>query len=115
MASLVPMKEKKLMEVKQGELPSWILMRNFTPSGIVGAFQRGYDRYYKYINVRKGSISGINMVLAAYVVFSSCISYKEFKHEWQCKYHNEGTAHLSIGTSPTPIHEELNSGWIFMS
>lgn len=66
------------MEVKLRELPSWILMRDFTPSGIAGAFRRGYDRYYnKYINVRKGSISGINMVLAAYVVFSYCISYKE--------------------------------------
>lgn len=78
MASLVPLKEKKLMEVKLGELPSWIMMRDFTPSGIAGAFRRGYDRYYnKYINVRKGSISGISMVLAAYVVFSYCISYKE--------------------------------------
>uniref|UniRef100_A0A8I5ZLZ0 ATP synthase membrane subunit f n=1 Tax=Rattus norvegicus TaxID=10116 RepID=A0A8I5ZLZ0_RAT len=84
----VPLKEKKLMEVKLRELPSWILMRDFTPSGIAGAFRRGYDRYYnKYINVRKGSISGINMVLAAYVVFSYCISYKELKHERRRKYH----------------------------
>ena len=37
----VPLKEKKLLEVKLGELPSWILMRDFTPSGIAGAFQRG--------------------------------------------------------------------------
>uniref|UniRef100_A0A8L2QG86 ATP synthase F(0) complex subunit f, mitochondrial n=1 Tax=Rattus norvegicus TaxID=10116 RepID=A0A8L2QG86_RAT len=84
----MPLKEKKLMEVKLRELPSWILMRDFTPSGIAGAFRRGYDRYYnKYINVRKGSISGINMVLAAYVVFSYCISYKELKHERRRKYH----------------------------
>ncbi|XP_021017998.1 ATP synthase subunit f, mitochondrial [Mus caroli] len=88
MASIVPLKEKKLMEVKLGELPSWIMMRDFTPSGIAGAFRRGYDRYYnKYINVRKGSISGISMVLAAYVVFSYCISYKELKHERRRKYH----------------------------
>ncbi|XP_027283793.1 ATP synthase subunit f, mitochondrial-like [Cricetulus griseus] len=82
MALVVPLKEKRLMEVKLGKLTSWILMRNFTPSGIVGAFQRGYDRYYnKYINVRKGSIVGINVVLAAYVVFNYCISYKELKQE----------------------------------
>ena len=37
----VPVKEKKLMDVKLGELPSWILMRDFTPKGIAGAFQRG--------------------------------------------------------------------------
>ncbi|XP_021048504.1 ATP synthase subunit f, mitochondrial-like [Mus pahari] len=85
MASL-PVARKKL-ELKPGELPSWILMQVFTPSGIAGAFQRGDDWYYKYINVQKGSISGMNMALAAYVVFSYYISYKELKHEWQCKYH----------------------------
>lgn len=37
----VPLKDKKLMEVKLTELPSWILMRDFTPKGIGGAFQRG--------------------------------------------------------------------------
>lgn len=84
----VPLKDKKLMDVKLGELPSWILMRDFTPKGIVGAFQRGYYRYYnKYIDVKKGSIAGINMVLAAYVVFNYCLSYKELKHERLRKYH----------------------------
>lgn len=29
------------MDVKLAELPSWILMRDFTPKGIAGAFQRG--------------------------------------------------------------------------
>uniref|UniRef100_A0A8C0QNI9 ATP synthase F(0) complex subunit f, mitochondrial n=1 Tax=Canis lupus familiaris TaxID=9615 RepID=A0A8C0QNI9_CANLF len=88
----VPVKEKKLMEVKLGELPGWILMRDFTPKGIAGAFQRGqslqayvnqskclgYYRYYnKYINVKKGGVAGISMVLAAYVLFNYCRSYKE--------------------------------------
>lgn len=41
MASIILLKEKKLLKVKLGELPSWILMRDFTPSGIAGAFQRG--------------------------------------------------------------------------
>ncbi|XP_077764048.1 ATP synthase F(0) complex subunit f, mitochondrial isoform X2 [Canis aureus] len=78
MASPVPVKEKKLMEVKLGELPGWILMRDFTPKGIAGAFQRGYYRYYnKYINVKKGGVAGISMVLAAYVLFNYCRSYKE--------------------------------------
>ncbi|XP_036033143.1 ATP synthase subunit f, mitochondrial-like [Onychomys torridus] len=83
MASLMPLKDKKLMEVKFGKMPSWILMQNFTCNGIVGAFQRGSDPYYKYSHVQKGSILGINMMLAAYVVFSYCISYKELKHEQQ--------------------------------
>ncbi|CAO2612105.1 ATP synthase subunit f, mitochondrial [Lemmus lemmus] len=90
------------MEVKLGELPSCILMRDFTPRGIVAALQRGYDRYYKSISVRKGSISGVNMVLAAFMVFSYCISYKELKHERYPippkKGHYEGTVHLSISS-----------------
>ncbi|XP_042542756.1 ATP synthase subunit f, mitochondrial [Dipodomys spectabilis] len=88
MASIVPLKEKKLMDVKLVELPNWILMRDFTPKGIAGAFRRGYDRYFnKYINVKKGSIAGINMVLACYVLFNYCRCYKELKHERHRKYH----------------------------
>ncbi|XP_060237276.1 ATP synthase subunit f, mitochondrial-like [Meriones unguiculatus] len=58
MASLAPLK-KKLMEVKLGELPRWLLLRDFSPGGIAGACRRGYDRYYK-----NNSISGITTVLA---------------------------------------------------
>uniref|UniRef100_A0A2K5QPR1 ATP synthase F(0) complex subunit f, mitochondrial n=1 Tax=Cebus imitator TaxID=2715852 RepID=A0A2K5QPR1_CEBIM len=89
MASVVPLKDKKLLEVKLGELLSWILMRDFSPSGIVGAFRRGYYRHYnKYINVPgKGSIAGLIMVLACYVVFNYTFSYKELKHERRRKYH----------------------------
>ncbi|XP_040600789.1 ATP synthase subunit f, mitochondrial-like [Mesocricetus auratus] len=121
MASLVSLKGKKLMEVKLGELPSWILMQNSTPRGTVGAFQRGYDRYYnKCINVWKGSILGINMVLAAYVVFSYCLSYQELNHEQQGKFYwrrvsVDGTAHLCTTACHTPIREEVNRGRVFKS
>ena len=38
----------------------------------------GYYRYYnKYVNVKKGSVAGISMVLAAYVLFNYCRCYKE--------------------------------------
>ncbi|KAF7474767.1 hypothetical protein GHT09_014466 [Marmota monax] len=88
MASVMLMKEKKLMDVKLGELPSWILMWDFTPKDTVGAFQRSYYQYYNnYINGEKGSIAGINMVLAAYMLFSYCFSYKNFKHTRRHKYH----------------------------
>ncbi|CAD7694129.1 unnamed protein product [Nyctereutes procyonoides] len=76
------------MEVKLGELPGWIQMQDFTPKGIAGTFQKGYYWYYsKYINVKKGCVAGISMVLAAYMLFNYCHSYKELKHEWLCKYH----------------------------
>lgn len=32
------------MDVKLGQLPSWTLMWDFTPRGVVGAVQRGYCR-----------------------------------------------------------------------
>ncbi|XP_044118483.1 ATP synthase subunit f, mitochondrial-like [Neovison vison] len=85
MVSVIPVKEKKLMDVmdvKLGELPSWILMQDFTPKGTFGAFQGSYYRYYnKYVKVKKGGIAGISMVLAAYVVFNYFPYYKELKHE----------------------------------
>eukprot|EP00069_Balaena_mysticetus_P002230 bmy_15794T0 len=57
-------------------------MWGFIPKGIAGAFQRGYYWYYnKYFNVKKGSIAGLSMVLAAYVIFNYCCSYKELEHE----------------------------------
>ena len=68
------------MDVKLGELPSWILMRDFTPKGIGGAFQRGYYRYYNNY-VKKGSITGTSMVLAAYMIFNYCLIYEELKLE----------------------------------
>ncbi|XP_072876378.1 ATP synthase subunit f, mitochondrial-like isoform X2 [Chlorocebus sabaeus] len=48
MASVLPVTDKKLLEVKLGELPSWILMRDFSPSGILGAFRREHERLRKY-------------------------------------------------------------------
>ncbi|XP_038618473.1 ATP synthase subunit f, mitochondrial [Tachyglossus aculeatus] len=84
----VPLKEQRLLNVKLGQLPAWIAMRDFSPRGIGGAFRRGYDRYYsKYIDVKKGGIGGITMVLAAYVLLNYCAVYKELKHERMRKYH----------------------------
>ncbi|RMC17620.1 hypothetical protein DUI87_05284 [Hirundo rustica rustica] len=72
----VLLKDMKLMDVKLGQLGSWLAMRDFTPRGILGAMRRGYDRYYnKYINVRKGGLGGISMLLAGYIVLSYAWSY----------------------------------------
>uniref|UniRef100_A0A8C3JJQ7 ATP synthase F(0) complex subunit f, mitochondrial n=1 Tax=Calidris pygmaea TaxID=425635 RepID=A0A8C3JJQ7_9CHAR len=84
----VLLKDMKLMDVKLGQLPSWLAMRDFTPGGILGAMRRGYDRYYnKYINVKKGGLGGISMVLAGYVVISYIWSYSHLKHDRHRKYH----------------------------
>ncbi|NWX89652.1 PTCD1 protein, partial [Nothoprocta pentlandii] len=39
-----PLKDAKLMDVKLGQLPSWLAMRDFTPGGIVRAVRRGEGR-----------------------------------------------------------------------
>ncbi|XP_055132739.1 ATP synthase subunit f, mitochondrial-like [Symphalangus syndactylus] len=112
MASVIPVKDKKLLEVKWVELPSWILTRDFSPSGIFGAFRRSYYRYYnKYINVKKRSISGVTMVLACYVLFSYCLPYKQLKHERLCKYYLRGHARRPPTPRPSwpePLREEHN-------
>ncbi|XP_006896836.1 PREDICTED: ATP synthase subunit f, mitochondrial-like isoform X1 [Elephantulus edwardii] len=88
MASMVPLKERKLVDIKPEELPSWKLMLEFTLSGIRGAFQGDYYLYKKeYVSVKKGVISGLSMVLTVYVVVSYCLSDKELKHEQLQKYH----------------------------
>ncbi|KAF0032444.1 hypothetical protein F2P81_014734 [Scophthalmus maximus] len=67
----VSLVEKRLMDVKLGELGSWLGGRDFTPNGIISAVSRGRDRYYnKYINVKRGGIGGIAMLLAGYVAIS---------------------------------------------
>uniref|UniRef100_A0A665TMN6 ATP synthase membrane subunit f n=1 Tax=Echeneis naucrates TaxID=173247 RepID=A0A665TMN6_ECHNA len=72
----VPLGEKRLMDVKLGELGSWLGTRDFTPNGLISAVRRGHDRYYnKYINVKKGGIGGIAMLLAGYVVLSYVWEY----------------------------------------
>uniref|UniRef100_A0A4X2LII6 ATP synthase F(0) complex subunit f, mitochondrial n=1 Tax=Vombatus ursinus TaxID=29139 RepID=A0A4X2LII6_VOMUR len=74
--------EYKLLNVKLQQLPAWIMKRDFSPSEIVKAFHRGHDAYFdKYIDVKKGGIGGVSMVLAAYILLNYCVIYKELKHE----------------------------------
>ncbi|KAG9462455.1 hypothetical protein GDO78_014090 [Eleutherodactylus coqui] len=80
--------EKRLLDVKLGQLPNWLSTCNFTPNGIAAAVHRGYGRYYnKYINVKKGGIGGIAMVLVGYVVLSYIWEYDHIKHDRRRKYH----------------------------
>ncbi|XP_061034989.1 ATP synthase subunit f, mitochondrial-like isoform X2 [Eubalaena glacialis] len=48
MTSVVPLEEKKLLDVKLKELPSWIIMWGFIPKGIAGAFQREHEQPREY-------------------------------------------------------------------
>lgn len=41
--SPVPLAEKRLMDVKLGELGSWLGGRDFTPNGVISALRRGEE------------------------------------------------------------------------
>ncbi|XP_048847431.1 ATP synthase subunit f, mitochondrial [Brienomyrus brachyistius] len=84
----VPLSEKNLLDVKLSQLPTWAGTRDFTPNGIISAIRRGHDRFFnKYINVKKGGIGGIAMLLTGYVVLSYVWEYDHIKHDRWRKYH----------------------------
>ncbi|XP_051244394.1 ATP synthase subunit f, mitochondrial [Dicentrarchus labrax] len=84
----VSIAEKRLRDVKLAELGSWLGSRDFTPNGIISSIRRGHNAYYnKYINVKKGGIGGIAMVLAGYVVLSYVWGFDHIKHDRWRKYH----------------------------
>ncbi|KAB0357242.1 hypothetical protein FD755_008030 [Muntiacus reevesi] len=49
-------------------------MRDFIPKGVAEAVQRGYCQYYSKLNMKKRSIAGLSMVLAAYMLFN-CLPF----------------------------------------
>ncbi|RLV94605.1 hypothetical protein DV515_00013093, partial [Chloebia gouldiae] len=83
-----PLSERPLMEVRLGELHSWISTCNFSPQGLLAAVQRAWSSYCaKYIHVRQGGPAGISMLLAGYCLLSYGWNYQHLKrHRWR-KYH----------------------------
>ncbi|XP_067915306.1 ATP synthase subunit f, mitochondrial-like [Heterodontus francisci] len=58
------------------------------PASDGGLVFRGHNRYYnKYINVKRGGIGGVAMLLAGYVLISYVWEYDHLKHERWRKYH----------------------------
>uniref|UniRef100_A0A803JWU2 ATP synthase F(0) complex subunit f, mitochondrial n=1 Tax=Xenopus tropicalis TaxID=8364 RepID=A0A803JWU2_XENTR len=100
----VPLAERRLMDIKLGQLPNWLSTRDFTPNGIIASLRKGeslltqgflpkqgcrrHNSYFnKYINVKKGGIGGVAMLLAGYVVLSYVWEYDHIKHDRWRKYH----------------------------
>ncbi|XP_014812060.1 PREDICTED: uncharacterized protein C17orf80 homolog isoform X1 [Calidris pugnax] len=83
-----PLSERRLMEVRLGELPAWLTTRDFSPRGLLGGVQKAWSSYYnKYINVKRGGPAGISMLLAGYCLLSYSWNYQHIKcHRWR-KYH----------------------------
>ncbi|XP_072792979.1 mitochondrial nucleoid-associated protein 1 isoform X2 [Taeniopygia guttata] len=83
-----PLWERPLMEVRLGELPSWISTCSFSPQGLLAAVHRAWSSYCaKYIHVKQGGPAGISMLLAGYCLLSYGWNYQHLKrHRWR-KYH----------------------------
>ncbi|KAK0151998.1 ATP synthase subunit f, mitochondrial [Merluccius polli] len=78
----VPVIEKRLMDVKLGEMGSWLGGRDFTPNGLLSGLRKGYDGYYsKYINVKRGGIGGVAMLVTGYVVLSYVWNYEHLSKD----------------------------------
>ncbi|NXF30447.1 ATPK synthase, partial [Nyctibius bracteatus] len=72
-----PLSERHLMDVRLGELPTWLATCDFSPQGLLGGVQKGWNSYYdKYINVKRGGPAGISMLLAGYCLLSYGWSYQ---------------------------------------
>ncbi|XP_053269448.1 polycystic kidney disease protein 1-like 3 [Pleuronectes platessa] len=78
-----------LGQVKLRDLPQWLGRRvPSRPRDAVEIVQRGWQWYYRrYINVKKGGVGGVGMLLAGYCVLSYIWSYPHIKRDRWRKYH----------------------------
>ncbi|KAM6111117.1 mitochondrial nucleoid-associated protein 1 [Pterocles gutturalis] len=83
-----PLSERRLMDVRLGELPAWLATCDFSPQGLLGGVQKAWSSYYdKYINVKRGGPAGISLLLAGYCLLSYGWNYQHIKcYRWR-KYH----------------------------
>ncbi|XP_036428486.1 uncharacterized protein si:dkey-21c1.4 [Colossoma macropomum] len=84
-----PGTEQRLGDVRLGELAAWLGTRTpKSPREAVTMLSRGWQWYYrKYIDVQKGGIGGITMLIAGYCVLSYIWSYPHLKKERWRRYH----------------------------
>lgn len=81
--------QRSLGQVRLKELPEWLAYRTPThPRDVVEMVHRGWQWYYKkYIDVKKGGVGGVSMLLAGYCVLSYIWSYPHIKRDRWRKYH----------------------------
>nr|XP_009666899.1 PREDICTED: uncharacterized protein C17orf80 homolog [Struthio camelus australis] len=83
-----PLSERHLMDVKLGELPTWLATCNFSPKSLLGGVQKAWNSYCnKYINVKRGGTAGISMLLTGYCILSYGWNYEHIKRSCWRKYH----------------------------
>ncbi|KAK2884574.1 mitochondrial nucleoid-associated protein 1 [Channa argus] len=81
--------KQRLGQVRLRELPEWLACKSpRNPRDVVEMVQRGWQWYHRrYIDVKKGGVGGLGMLLAGYCVLSYIWSYPRIKHERWRKYH----------------------------
>ncbi|KAL7372780.1 hypothetical protein ABVT39_022320 [Epinephelus coioides] len=81
--------QRSLGQVRLRELPEWLACKTPShPRDVVEMVQRGWRWYYRrYIDVKKGGVGGVGMLLAGYCVLSYIWRYPHLKHERWRKYH----------------------------
>ncbi|XP_022598112.1 uncharacterized protein C17orf80 homolog isoform X1 [Seriola dumerili] len=80
---------RSLGQVRLRELPEWLACKTPShPRDVVEMVQRGWHWYYRrYIDVRKGGVGGLGMLVAGYCVLSYIWSYPHIKRDRWRKYH----------------------------
>ncbi|XP_028263821.1 uncharacterized protein LOC114437371 [Parambassis ranga] len=80
---------RSLGQVRLKELPDWLARKAPThPRDVIDMMHRGWQWYYrKYIDVKKGGVAGVGMLLAGYCVLSYTWNYPHIKHDRWRKYH----------------------------
>ncbi|TKS89574.1 ATP synthase subunit f, mitochondrial [Collichthys lucidus] len=80
---------RSLGQVRLKELPEWLACKTPThPRDVVEMVQRGWQWYYKkYIDVKKGGVGGLSMLLAGYCVLGYIWSYPHIKRDRWRKHH----------------------------
>ncbi|XP_027885331.1 uncharacterized protein C17orf80 homolog [Xiphophorus couchianus] len=81
--------QRSLDQVRLRELPDWLASKTPSrPRDVVKMVERGWLWYYRrYIDVKKGSVGGLSMLLAGYCVLSYIWSYPHIKLSRWRKYH----------------------------
>ncbi|CAN9508700.1 unnamed protein product [Ophioblennius macclurei] len=81
--------QRRLGQVTLRELPEWLALRTPSrPREVVEMLQRGWRWYYgRYIDVKKGGVAGVGMLLAGYCVLSYVWTYPHTKRDRWRKYH----------------------------
>lgn len=81
--------QRTLGQVTLRELPDWVVSHSpRRPRDALEMIQRGWQWYYrKYIDVKRGGVGGMAMLLAGYCVLSYVWVYPHLKRDRWRKYH----------------------------